>query len=159
MKFNCLPYGQAIILFGNFDKKFQKGVQNTMPTIKEYAKEAKARMKNGFWDDVNIQRQNDVAIAANQGKSTDVIMNEYREVLKRKIFETETKEDELLYRKVCALLSQKRVIINPIGELADKSKMKNMSEAAKQHYVFELSKKFKQMKERYFRETEISCKS
>ena len=62
-------------------------------------------------------------------------------------------------RKVCALLSQKRVIINPIGELADKSKMKNMSEAAKQHYVFELSKKFKQMKERYFRETEISCKS
>lgn len=128
-----------------------------MPTIKEYAKEAKTRLKNGFWDDVNIQRQNDVAVAANQGKSTDVIMSEYREVLKRKIFETETKEDELLYKKVCELLSQNRVIINPIGELADKNKMKNMSESEKQHYIFELSNKFKQMKERYYRETGISC--
>lgn len=126
-----------------------------MSTIKEYAKEAKARMKNGFWDDVKVKRQNDVEVAATQGRNTDVVFNQYREVLKRKIFENDTKEDEILYQKVCRLLARGGVVINPIGELADKEKMRGMSESAKQHYIFELSNKFRQMKERYYRENGI----
>ena len=126
-----------------------------MPTIKEYAKEAKTRMKSGFWDDVKTKRQSDVETAAIQGKNTDVVFCEYREVLKRKIFDPDSKEDEELYRKVCGLLSQNSVVINPIGALADKEKMRAMSESAKQHYIFELSKKFKEMKERYYKEKEL----
>ena len=49
-----------------------------MPTIKEYAKEAKTRMKSGFWDDVKTKRQSDVETAAIQGKNTDVVFCEYR---------------------------------------------------------------------------------
>ena len=86
-------------------------------------------------------------------------MKEYREVLTRKIFENETEEDEILYRKVCELLSQNKVVTNPIGMLADKQKMSTMSEQAKQHYVFELSKKFKEMKERYFKERQLAMMS
>lgn len=129
-----------------------------MPTLKEYAKEAKMRMKSGFWDDVKARRQTDVEVAAKQGKNSDLVLGGYREVLKRKIFDVESKEDERLYKKVCELLSQNRVVINPIGELADKAKMKNMTDSEKQHYIFELSKKFRQMKERYYREAEINCR-
>ena len=130
-----------------------------MMTLKDYAKEAKARMKSGFWQEVKEQRQHDVQSAAEQGKNTDVIFKEYREVLTRKIFENETEEDEILYRKVCELLSQNKVVTNPIGMLADKQKMSTMSEQAKQHYVFELSKKFKEMKERYFKERQLAMMS
>ena len=127
-----------------------------MMTLKDYAKEAKARMKSGFWQDVKEQRQRDVQLAAEQGKNTDVVFKEYREILTRKIFENETEEDEILYQKVCELLSQNKVITNPIGLLADKQKMSEMSEQGKQHYVFELSKKFKEMKERYYKERQLT---
>lgn len=130
-----------------------------MATLKDYAKEAKARMKSGFWEEVKEQRQRDVQMAAQQGKNTDVVFKEYREVLTRRIFENETEEDEILYQKVCELLSQNHVVTNPIGMLADKQKMSEMTEHAKQHYIFELSKKFKQMKERYFKERQLAMMS
>ena len=40
-----------------------------MATLKDYAKEAKARMKSGFWEEVKEQRQRDVKRAAEQGKT------------------------------------------------------------------------------------------
>ena len=49
-----------------------------MATLKDYAKEAKARMKSGFWEEVKEQRQRDVQMAAQQGKNTDVVFKEYR---------------------------------------------------------------------------------
>ena len=67
-----------------------------MMTLKDYAKEAKARMKSGFWQDIIEQRKYDVQMAAEQGKSTDVVFKEYREILTRKIFENKTEEDEIL---------------------------------------------------------------
>ena len=127
-----------------------------MMTLKDYAKEAKARMKSGFWQDVIEQRKYDVQMAAEQGKSTDVVFKEYREILTRKIFENKTEEDEILYQKVCELLSQNKVITNPIGLLADQRKMNSMTVHGKQNYIFELSKKFKEMKERYYKERQLT---
>ena len=127
-----------------------------MMTLKDYAKEAKARMKSGFWQEIKEQRKRDVEFAASQGKNTDVVFKEYREILTRKIYENTTDEDELLYQKVCELLSQNKVITNPIGLLADEQKMSEMSGQAKQNYIFELSKKFKEMKDRYYKEKHLS---
>lgn len=127
-----------------------------MMTLKDYAKEAKARMKSGFWQDIIEQRKYDVQMAAEQGKSTDVVFKEYREILTRKIFENKTEEDEILYQKVCELLSQNKVITNPIGLLADQRKMNSMTVHGKQNYIFELSKKFKEMKERYYKERQLT---
>ena len=127
-----------------------------MMTLKDYAKEAKARMKSGFWQDIIEQRKYDVQMAAEQGKSTDVVFKEYREILTRKIFENKTEEDEILYQKVCELLSQNKVITNPIGLLADQRKMNSMTAHGKQNYIFELSKKFKEMKERYYKERQLT---
>ena len=128
-----------------------------MPTIKEYAKEAKARLKSGFWEEVIAKRAQDVKTAVNQGKNSDVVFCEYREVLKRKLFDGDSEEDEIFYKKVCELLSGDKVVINPIGELADKQKMQEMNESSRQQYIFELSKKFKKMKDRFYSEREINC--
>ena len=63
-----------------------------MPTIKEYAKEAKARLKSGFWEEVIAKRAQDVKTAVNQGKNSDVVFCEYREVLKRKLFDGDSED-------------------------------------------------------------------
>ena len=130
-----------------------------MMTLKQYAQEAKARLKSGFWEQVKEQRDYDVQNAIRQGKSPDVVYKEYREVLTRKIFENKNDEDEILYQKVCELLSQNQVITNPIGLLADEEKMKDMTPQAKQNYIFQLSAKFKEMKERYHKESQLSIKA
>lgn len=58
------------------------------------------------------------------------------------------KEQEL-YNKVCKILDRDEVVINPIQELVDTKYYNSLSLDAKQKYIFELSEKYKQMKERY----------
>ena len=118
-----------------------------MATLKDYARDAKARMKSGFWQEVNKRRSRDIDCAETTGKTKEVVLKEYREVLTRQLFEQESKEDEILYKKVCELLSQNKVVTNPIGMLVDREKMYQLTERGKQQYVLELSKKFKEMKE------------
>ena len=144
---------QAIVLFRGFDK-IRQGV--FMATLKDYAKKAKARMKSGFWEEINKKRQLDIDSAESAGKSKDIVLKEYREVLTRQLFVQDSEEDELLYKKVCELLSEEAVILNPIGLLADKEKMSRMDEGAKQQYILELSNKFKEMKERFYQESRLS---
>ena len=144
---------QAIVLFRGFDK-IRQGV--FMATLKDYAKKAKARMKSGFWEEINKKRQLDIDSAESAGKSKDVVLKEYREVLTRQLFVQDSEEDELLYKKVCELLLEEAVILNPIGLLADKEKMSRMDESAKQQYILELSNKFKEMKERFYQESRLS---
>ncbi len=147
---------QAIVLFWGFDK-IRQGV--FMATLKDYARDAKARMKSGFWQEVNKRRSRDIDYAETTGKTKEVVLKEYREVLTRQLFEQESKEDEILYKKVCELLSQNKVVTNPIGMLVDREKMYQLTERGKQQYVLELSKKFKEMKERYYQESRLSMMS
>lgn len=130
-----------------------------MATLKDYAKEAKARMKSGFWQEVNKRRNRDIDQAEWLGKSKDIVLQEYKEVLTRQLFEKESEEDRILYKKVCELLSQNKVVTNPIGMLVDREKMYQLTERAKQQYVLELSRKFKEMKERYYKERGLTLVS
>ena len=130
-----------------------------MATLKDYAKEAKARLKSGFWQEVNKRRNRDIDQAEWLGKSKDIVLQEYKEVLTRQLFEKESEEDRILYKKVCELLSQNKVVTNPIGMLVDREKMYQLTERAKQQYVLELSRKFKEMKERYYKERGLTLVS
>ena len=61
-------------------------------------------------------------------------------------------QDQQLYNKICKMMEEDRVIINPIKELIDKKYYNTLSLEAKQKYIFDLSDKYKEMKERYIRE-------
>ncbi len=63
-----------------------------------------------------------------------------------------SEQDEALYKKICKLLEEDRIIINPINELVDKKYYNTLSIEGKQRYIFDLSDKYKQMKERYYKE-------
>ena len=61
-------------------------------------------------------------------------------------------QDQMLYRKICRMMEEDRIIINPINELIDKKYYSTVSLEAKQKYIFDLSDKYKEMKDRYYRE-------
>lgn len=65
-------------------------------------------------------------------------------------------QDQALYRKICKMLEEDRLIINPIQELVDKKYYDTLSLEGKQRYIFDLSDKYKEMKERYYKERNLS---
>ena len=65
-------------------------------------------------------------------------------------------QDQVLYKKVCKMLDEDRIIINPINELIDKKYYESLSIESKQRYILDLSDKYRQMKERYDRERNLS---
>jgi len=61
-------------------------------------------------------------------------------------------QDQQLYKKISKMMEEDRIIINPIKELIDKKYYDSLSLEARQKYIFDLSDKYKEMKERYIRE-------
>lgn len=57
--------------------------------------------------------------------------------------------EQEFYDRVCRLLEREDIVINPIQELVDRKYYNSLSLDAKQKYVFELSEKYKEMKNRY----------
>lgn len=60
--------------------------------------------------------------------------------------------EEDLYRKVCDMLSSGANIVNPILELMDKNLFRNLDAEAKQNYLNKLNEKYKELKQRYYKE-------
>lgn len=57
--------------------------------------------------------------------------------------------EQELYDRVCKLMERDDVVINPIQELVDRKYYNSLTMDAKQKYIFELSEKYKEMKNRY----------
>lgn len=57
--------------------------------------------------------------------------------------------EQELYERVCRMLDRDEIVINPIQELVDYKYYNTLSLEAKQKYIFDLSEKYKQMKDRY----------
>lgn len=57
--------------------------------------------------------------------------------------------EQELYDRVCKLMEREDVVINPIQELVDRKYYNSLTMDAKQKYIFELSEKYKEMKNRY----------
>jgi len=119
--------------------------------LKKMALDAKNRLKHCNYADrqqsANIIRsiafQNHIRyINEVQKHKTDVTINVIDEVKDEQKFET----------KVFELLSKNEDCINPLKELADNKLLKNMSETEKQKYIFELSEKYNQVREKYYRQ-------
>lgn len=63
--------------------------------------------------------------------------------------------DDELYKKVCKLIESKNTS-NPVLMLIDKNLFDNLDTEAKQFYISNLTKKYKYMRNRYFREHPVS---
>ncbi len=125
-----------------------------MSSFKHYAKQAKQRLKNDFWDKVKEERDFYQILAKKDIVAAEGLLVKQKQQLKEKIYNTNFESDEEFYLKVKQLLSANDVIVNPIGMLADKSILTNMTESQKQAYLLKLSRRYQQAVEKFNSETE-----
>lgn len=116
---------------------------------------AKQRLKMGYWESLKREK---LQIEESDSGAGQALAAEYARVKMRRDTDVAVgvsnrkSSDEKMYRKVCDILDSNEVALNPIGQLIDRSVYDGMDAAAKQRYILELSEKFRELKERYYRE-------
>lgn len=115
--------------------------------IKKLAKQAKRRLKNGFWEDY---RENvDSATDGECASERSAVVRYFRAKAER---ELDGASDEEFYFKVKNILDTVGDVCDILGRLCDETAMKCMSFQDKQRYLFELSARYLVCRERYEQE-------
>ncbi|MBO5714194.1 MAG: hypothetical protein J6R83_02085 [Clostridia bacterium] len=129
-------------------------MQETQKTLKQYAKEAKQRLKSGFWQ----QYKSNLDRKIEQAESTGVSASKVKEYYSQRVYDNIKKpdeDDETFYQKVKKILDEEGEISNAIGRLTDKSLYDNLPYDEKQRYSLKLSERYLKAVERYKKENYI----
>ena len=123
-----------------------------MSTFKEYAKRAKERMKNGFWEQARLNIQTEKQVAATLGLNTRQVGEEERRKLQRQIYDYDGFcEEQEFYAKVEEMLESNELVSNPIMRLADQDYMCKLSPAERQSYISKIATKYREAVDKYHR--------
>lgn len=122
-------------------------------TLKEYAKEAKARMKSSFWQDYKNRVETQIEKAEEDGVSKSKVVEYYQNKAAVTIRGVNTKDEEF-YLKVKEILSTYGDVSDAIGRLTDKDYFATLSYEQRQRYTLDLSARYIKAKERYYKELE-----
>jgi methylthioribose-1-phosphate isomerase len=126
----------------------------TQKTLKQYAKEAKQRLKSGFWQ----QYKSNLDKKIEQAESTGVSVSKVKEYYSQRVYENIKKpdeDDETFYQKVKKILDEEGEISNAIGRLTDNSVYDNLPYEEKQRYSLRISERYLKAVERYKKENLI----
>ncbi len=124
-------------------------------TLKDYAKEAKTRLKRGFWQEYAKELEEKLEVAEAVGVSASKV----KEYCARRVSEDIKSADEGredFYRKVKALLDEEGEVSDAIGRLTDKELLKNMPYDEGQRYVMSVAERYLKAVERYKKEKFLS---
>lgn len=121
-----------------------------MSTFKEYARRARERMKNGFWESAKQRLQQEREVAATTGVNQAKLSEEHRRSIEKQIYDYDGFcEEQEFYRKVVEILTGDEVVTNPIMRLADEEYMADLSPADRQVYISKVAAKYRSALERY----------
>lgn len=122
-------------------------------TVKGLGREAKERLKNGFWE----KNKDEVITKMDEYKLSGV---SYKEAFA--LYETRNREvaaacgeNESFYRKVKKILDETGETSDILDRLIDKKQFENLSYEGKQKYLLGLSEKYRAALARYKREGNI----
>ena len=123
-------------------------------TVKQYCREAKLRLKRGFWQDYHKELQTEIERAKEQGLSVSKVKDFYNEQIRGNIKNPKEQHDEF-YAKVKRILDEEGEISNAIGRLTEREVYASLSYEEQQRYNLELSEKYLKAVERYKKERAI----
>ena len=124
-------------------------------TLKQYAKEAKRRLKNGFWQHYNENLSEQLEEAEKAGVSVSKVKEYYsRQVVE--IIRNKGDNDEEFYNKVKKMLDEEGEVANAIGRLTDKEYYESLNYEEKQRYSLSLSERYLKAVERYNAEKSVT---
>lgn len=131
-------------------------MQNSEKTLRAMARNAKRRIKNGFWleckENVTAQIEKAKAQGLNESKAERYFLGKVTADLSGE------KEDEF-YLQVKEMLLSLGEVSDAIGRLTDRAYYDTLSYEEKQRYTLSLSEKYLRALERFRRESEFSAVS
>ena len=126
-------------------------------TLKQYAKEAKKRLKEGFWQKCSKSLLEEIKRAEEAGIPASKVKEYYTRKVAENIKNPKEEEDEF-YLKVKKLLETEGEVPDALGRLTDKEYFETLSYEEKQRYTLSLSEKYLQAIERYRKECVLEIK-
>lgn len=120
-------------------------------TLKQYCKEAKKRLKSGFWQNYKKELDEGLENAEKSGVSPSVVKQFYVEKVTEEV-KNKVEDKEEFYQKVKKLLTEEGEVPNALGRLTDFAYYKTLSYEEQQRYNLNLSEKYLQAVERFRRE-------
>lgn len=130
-------------------------MKKEMSEIKRRALLAKQRLKMGYWQ----RMQDEQSRMADATKNSALIesarsarLREFEMDSRRALGDDFAERDERLYGKVRDMLDKDENVTDPIGRLVDRDIFDKLDADNRQRYILELSAKFRELKERYYKE-------
>lgn len=128
-----------------------------LKSLKQYCKEAKKRLKSGFWENYKANLNKELEDAKNIG----VPESKVREYFTYKVvngLEDKNADEQAFYERVKDLLDTEGEVSNIIGRLTDKEYFDTLSYEEKQRYSLTLSERYLKALERYKKEKALEYK-
>jgi len=126
-------------------------------SLKQYCKEAKKRLKGGFWQSYQKNLNENIERAEREGISTSKVKQYYTERVIENI-KNRDEEKEECYKKVKKLLLEEGEVPNAIGRLTDIDLFNSLSYEERQRYTLSLSEKYLEAVERFRKEQALNIK-
>lgn len=120
-------------------------------SLKQYCKEAKKRLKSGFWKNYHQDLKSEIVKGEEAGINASKVRDYYANKFENTVKSTNV-TDEDFYKKVKELLDSEGEVSNAIGRLTDKEYFNTLSYDEKQRYTLTLSEKYVKAVERYRKE-------
>ncbi len=123
-------------------------------TFKKIAKDAKNRIKSGYWQKSIAEINNGLEYARSNGINESTVKNFYKEKVKSDLREKNA-EEEKFYIKVKEILEVHGEVSDILGRLTDKQYLQSLSYEQRQKYLLSLSENYRKALVRYKREKEL----
>ncbi len=120
--------------------------------FRNMAKEAKARLKNGFWENYRRDLAGELARAKSEGLNESKVERYFAGKI---TYTIRGGDDDGFYEKVKRLLLAEGEVSDAIGRLTDKEEFEKLSYEEKQRYTLRLSEKYLKALERFRREMQF----
>lgn len=127
-------------------------------SFKMLARDAKKRIKSGFWENSKDDLKEFVSLAEKSGLNTSKVERYYTGKISDSIKGERDKQDEEFYERVKQLLLKEGEVSDAIGRLTDREHYMSLSFEERQRYTLELSEKYLRALERFKKECEFDLR-
>lgn len=121
-------------------------------SFKSIARDAKRRLKSGFWQDCEEELARELARAREAGVSESRAAHYFTDKIALKL---SGGDDEAFYTRVREMLLAEGEVSDAIGRLIDRAYYDTLSYEEKQRYTLRLSERYLRALERFRRECEF----
>lgn len=126
--------------------------------LRMMAKLAFKRLSSGFWQEEKLRRRKTLNLLKNQGADTNAAKKYLVDHTKQQLAAVINPAEEIEYARVKSIFMSGDSE-NALSVLMDRELMQTMDEGSRQRYIFGLSHKLQEYRERYQKEQQFNCQT